>query len=102
MARGRKTSERLRAASRQGRGAGNRPRERPIPEAQTEAPEISALTRSQVAELFSACPNTISNWVRWGILRPVRIGRRLFFMREEIERLVREGAPARSRTTSDR
>jgi len=46
------------------------------------------MTRSEVAELFHRKPRTISAWCRNGLLRPLRIGRSVYFSREEIEALL--------------
>lgn len=44
--------------------------------------------RRETGAVFNRKPRTISNWVRAGHLHPVRIGRAVFFRREEVEALA--------------
>lgn len=43
------------------------------------------MTSAQVATLFHVTDRTVRNWVRAGILAPVRIGGRVYFHRADIE-----------------
>ena len=51
----------------------------------------SLLTRSQVSRVFGVCPETITRWVKAGILlKPIRVNsRRIFWEADEIEKAKR-------------
>lgn len=51
------------------------------------------LTISQTAELLSVHPDTLRNWDRKGILKPVRVGPRRDrrYPKEQILRILEEG-----------
>lgn len=42
------------------------------------------MTTSEVAELFRRTDRTIRNWVRAGLLAPVRVGRAVFFREADV------------------
>ena len=46
------------------------------------------LSATEVAALFNCSERTIRNWVRHGYLRPVRVGRSLFFVEADIRELI--------------
>lgn len=43
------------------------------------------LTRTEVAEIFSINISTVNNWTKKGILKPLGIGCRVYFLRSDIE-----------------
>ncbi len=51
-------------------------------------PEPRLMSVGEVAGLFNRTARTIRNWVRGGHLRPVRVGRSMFFRTAEIEALL--------------
>ena len=46
------------------------------------------LTTAQVAEIFSASPDTVRRWRRVGKLRGLRVGREWRWRTDDIERLL--------------
>jgi excisionase family DNA binding protein len=48
------------------------------------------MTVKEVARLFRRSERTIREWVRKGRLKPVRIGRSVYFLRSEVERLLED------------
>ena len=54
------------------------------------APQLPALlSAARVAEVFGRSERTIRDWVRAGHLRPVRIGRAVFFRADDIHALLK-------------
>jgi excisionase family DNA binding protein len=49
------------------------------------------LSAAQVARIFGRSERTIRNWVRAGHLRPVRVGRSVFFRADDIHALLDAG-----------
>lgn len=47
------------------------------------------LSAARVAEVFGRSERTIRDWVRAGHLRPVRIGRAVFFRADDIHALLK-------------
>ena len=45
-------------------------------------------TVSEVSELLRLSPNTLQNWLSQGRLKRVKIGRRTFISRREVEELL--------------
>ena len=59
-----------------------------------DAPSVPALLSArQVAEIFGRKERTLRNWVRAGHLRPVRVGRAVFFREADIVALLEAGEP---------
>lgn len=46
------------------------------------------LDLQKVSNMLSVSPHTVRSWVRKGMLRPVRICRRLLFHPDDIQRLI--------------
>ena len=46
---------------------------------------------SEVAALFAVPVSTVLHWGRTGVLRRIKLRRRVRFFRADVERLVREG-----------
>ncbi len=63
---------------------------RPSPADETgDAASMPALlSAAQVARIFGRSERTIRNWVRAGHLRPVRVGRAVFFRADDIHALL--------------
>lgn len=63
-----------------------------------QSPNLSlpplAVSIPEAAHLLNLSPHTIGSYVRRGIIRPVRFGRRVTIPMTEIERLAREGVPS--------
>jgi predicted site-specific integrase-resolvase len=57
---------------------------------------LPLLSAKQVAQIFDRNGRTLRNWVRKRYLRPVRVGRSVFFREEDIETLLDAGGPPRS------
>jgi len=58
------------------------------------APVIDGLlTARRAAELVNRTCGTLHNWERRGLLRPVRIGRGIYYRASDIEALAERGAP---------
>jgi excisionase family DNA binding protein len=49
------------------------------------------MTTREVAEVFRRSERTIRDWVRKGWLKPVRVGRSVYFRGADIERLLDQG-----------
>jgi predicted site-specific integrase-resolvase len=54
------------------------------------------LSARQVATIFDRSERTIRGWVRAGYLKPVRVGRAVFFRAEDIAALLDAGEPGRA------
>ena len=50
--------------------------------------ELRLLSPVEVQEVFNRSDRTIRRWVKQGLLVPVRMGRSLFFRREDITRII--------------
>ena len=46
------------------------------------------LSANEVAAVFNCSERTIRNWIQRGYLRPVRVGRSLFFLEADIRELI--------------
>jgi excisionase family DNA binding protein len=46
----------------------------------------------QTAELWCISPWTVRSYIKQGKLRPIRIGRRVLFEEQELERFIRAGS----------
>ncbi len=57
------------------------------------------LTARRVAALLGRTCRTLRNWERRGWLRPVRIGRGIFYRPHDIEALAKRGAPTPAGST---
>lgn len=57
-------------------------------EAANTRPLPELLTSREVAELFRRSTRTLRAWVQAGRLKPVRIGRSIWFDRRDVERLA--------------
>jgi excisionase family DNA binding protein len=60
-----------------------------LPPAREELPDL--LTAAEVAEIFRRSDRTIREWIRKGWLRQVKIGRSVFYLAEDVRRLVASG-----------
>lgn len=60
----------------------------PLAVSETTGGSEQLLTRAEVAALFQVCQETVSNWVRRGLLRPVGPGRGLRFRQRDLEDLI--------------
>ena len=49
---------------------------------------VEYLTKNDVRDLFSVDIGTVTNWAKRGILKPVGIGKRVYFRRSDIEKAV--------------
>jgi len=49
------------------------------------------LTLTEVSLLLRVSPITVRRWIKKGKLSPLRVGRKLLFREEEIEKLLKEG-----------
>lgn len=47
-------------------------------------------TVKEVLELLKITPQTLTNWRKAGIIKSVKIGKRVLFKKTEIERLLKE------------
>ena len=61
--------------------------------ARDQPPLPTLLSSKQVGAVFGRSDRTVRNWVRTGHLRPVRVGRAVFFRAEDIAALLGEGGP---------
>src|ERR1700754_1074560 len=59
-------------------------------------PEDSFLTVAEVAEMLKLNQQTVRNWIDQGSLPALRVGRRVRIRRSDFERVLAEGATARS------
>ncbi|KAF2955839.1 helix-turn-helix domain-containing protein [Marinitoga sp. 38H-ov] len=48
------------------------------------------LTRNEVMELFKISAPTIYRWGKKGILKPIKIGKKVFYKKSDIEKLLNE------------
>lgn len=53
--------------------------------------DVTLLSVAEVARIFNRTERTIRQWVQRDYLRPVRIGRSLFFLESEVHRLIADG-----------
>ena len=51
----------------------------------TPQPQKEYLSRKTVSEMFGVDISTISNWQRNGVLKPLAISGRIYFLRSDIE-----------------
>jgi len=54
----------------------------------TAAAPSPLMTQREVAAFFKCEPRTIRNWTRRELLKPIRIGRRTFYCRTEVEKFA--------------
>jgi excisionase family DNA binding protein len=54
----------------------------------TPIEDTRLFSTKEVARTFSRSERTIRNWVRQGLIRPLRVGRAVFFSRDELERII--------------
>jgi excisionase family DNA binding protein len=61
-------------------------------------PSLPALLSArQVAAIFDRSERTVRNWIRAGHLRPVRVGRSVFFRADDVAALLDDGSPPRKK-----
>ena len=53
-------------------------------------------TRREAAEFLRIGRSTLDAWTARGWIKTVRLGRRVLYTEEELERVIREGIPPRS------
>ena len=58
------------------------------PAASTTTPIAPLLSGAEVEAIFRRDARTIRRWVRAGHLRPVTVGRAVFFRRDDVQRLI--------------
>ncbi|MBQ4519625.1 MAG: helix-turn-helix domain-containing protein [Bacteroidaceae bacterium] len=58
------------------------------------AKEMATLTREEVAELLNVTKPTLWRWEKAGYLIPKKIGKRVLYLRSEVEEMVRKGGAA--------
>ncbi len=56
--------------------------------------EMATLTREEVAELLNVTKPTLWRWEKAGYLIPKKIGKRVLYLRSEVEEMVRKGGVA--------
>lgn len=56
-----------------------------------EAKEIACLSRADVAKMLSVNVNTLWRWARDGYLSPKRVGRRVLYLKSDVERIINKG-----------
>ncbi len=67
--------------------------EEPKEEPQQPTPSTTSeyYTRKEVIELFEICPQTLSNWNRRGIIKPLKMGeRRVYYRRSDIDEYIKK------------
>ena len=50
--------------------------------------ELELLTVAEAAAIFRVTPQSIRNWIEWGKLPALRVGRRFLVRREHIQELL--------------
>ena len=60
-------------------------------QAGSAAPGVTLYTAAQAAAVFQRTTRTLRNWVRSGLLRPIRVGRSLYFSEIELFRVINGG-----------
>lgn len=55
------------------------------------AKEMATLTREEVAELLNVTKPTLWRWEKMGYLIPKKVGKRVLYLRSEVEEMVRKG-----------
>jgi len=58
------------------------------------AKEMATLTREEVAELLNVTKPTLWRWEKAGYLIPKKVGKRVLYLRSEVEEMVRKGGAA--------
>lgn len=64
-----------------------------LPSADDPLTMQALLATAQVAEVFNRSKRTLRDWVRAGHLRPVRVGRAVFFRADDVRALIEAGGP---------
>lgn len=54
------------------------------------ATQESCIPKKEVLEMFGVCPTTLWNWERTGYLVPVKMKRKIFYRRADVDRLIIE------------
>lgn len=49
--------------------------------------ERNVLTCAEIMELFQVCRTTIYNWEKQGKIQPYKVGRKKYYIREDIQNL---------------
>ena len=50
--------------------------------------ELGLMTRQEVQDKLNICPTTLWHWEKAKYLVPVKLGRRVFYKRQDIEKLI--------------
>jgi len=56
--------------------------------------EMATLTRDEVTELLNVTKPTLWRWEKAGYLIPKKVGKRVLYIRSEVEEMVRKGGAA--------
>ena len=54
------------------------------------ASQESCIPKKEVLEMFGVCPTTLWNWERTGYRVPVKMKRKIFYRRADVDRLIIE------------
>ena len=60
-------------------------------EERKNAEEIAAMSRKEAAEKLRVSVHTLWRWARDGYLVPKRIGRRVLYLKSDVERIIMRG-----------
>lgn len=56
-----------------------------------EAKEVAYLSRADVAKMLGVNVNTLWRWARDGYLSPKRVGRKVLYLKSDVERIINKG-----------
>lgn len=54
--------------------------------------QVELLTKNDVAKIFSVSIKTINDWTKQGVLQTTKINSRVYFTKEEINRLINDNS----------
>lgn len=57
-----------------------------------KANEVACLSRSEVASMLSVTYTTLWRWARDGYLKPKKVGRRVLYLRSDVEQIIMRGS----------
>ena len=60
-------------------------------EERKQASEVAAISRNEAAEKLCVSVHTLWRWARDGYLKPKKVGRRVLYLKSDVERIIMRG-----------